>query len=750
MTFERFYLLSSYALVVTAFYAFIATRQLDPVTIVLFGGVLVTAWLIDREKIKWSLSRRAANWVILFYTPIAVLEWKFLAFSHARVIVHFVLFASALKLLRRKTSRDWLWLYVVSFCQVIMAAGMIVGPKFLVLLVVYLFTAILTLIGFEIRRSQMAYAGAAIARMQPRPVEIEFRRRLAASRWRPVKPRWRSLVFFSIMVLAVVFALAIPIFLTMPRLNRGASRNGILATESLSGFSDSVRLGEVAQVKLNPEVVMRVRVRFPRGMPPRALRWRGVTLDYYDGRNWIESGTRTLAMRKTENAFAIDRRLSEFGVTEQRFFLEPLNINTIFAAHRPIFVVGLGILSRDQGDGLWTEPHPNHKLDYRVYSDTHHPSVEELMADNSRVYPAEIKQRYWQLPLNHDQRINQLVAEVTRGARTQYEAAARIEEYLRTTFGYTLNLRRVEEGDPVADFLFNVREGHCEYFASAMVLMLRTRRIPARLVNGFQMGEYNESADFYTVRQSDAHSWVEVYFPNEGWVAFDPTPSAGLSVYGSGWLATLRRYSEALEMFWLEQVVGFDTAKQISMAIALRRWLMAYQRDSSSRWSDWMIEIGQRAEAWRESGYGLRFEPGSDESARLTKWLQSAVTHPATLGILACLGALAAVLLWRRQARAWQWRLKKDAAHSAVVFYQEMLRLLERRGYRREPAQTPTEFAALVPLPGVAEITNLYQRTRFGRHSLAPDEVRMIGSYLKSLGKKRSLKHNTASWPPPN
>ena len=87
---------------------------------------------------------------------------------------------------------------------------------------------------------------------------------------------------------------------------------------------------------------------------------------------------------------------------------------------------------------------------------------------------------------------------------------------MRSAYGYTLDLRRVEDGDPVADFLFNMREGHCEYFASAMVLMLRSRRVPARLVNGFQMGEYNEAADVYTVRQSDAHSWVEAYFPRQG------------------------------------------------------------------------------------------------------------------------------------------------------------------------------------------------------------------------------------------
>ena len=82
--------------------------------------------------------------------------------------------------------------------------------------------------------------------------------------------------------------------------------------------------------------------------------------------------------------------------------------------------------------------------------------------------------------------------------------------------------------DPVADFLFNVKAGHCEYFATAMAVMLRTRGVVARVVNGFLPGEYNEAAGAYTVRQSDAHSWVEVYFPEtRSWVTFDPTPSAG-------------------------------------------------------------------------------------------------------------------------------------------------------------------------------------------------------------------------------
>jgi transglutaminase-like putative cysteine protease len=102
----------------------------------------------------------------------------------------------------------------------------------------------------------------------------------------------------------------------------------------------------------------------------------------------------------------------------------------------------------------------------------------------------------------------------------------------------------------VADFLFNIRAGHCEYFATAMVLMLRARRIPARLVNGFQMGEYSDVSGVYTVRQSDAHSWVEVYFGQNHWVAFDPTPAAGMSTYGGGLAAQLRQYLDAFELFW--------------------------------------------------------------------------------------------------------------------------------------------------------------------------------------------------------
>ena len=137
--------------------------------------------------------------------------------------------------------------------------------------------------------------------------------------------------------------------------------------------------------------------------------------------------------------------------------------------------------------------------------------------------------------------------------------------------------------DPLADFLFNVKSGHCEYYSTAMAVLLRTRGIAARVVNGFLPGEYNEAAGAYTVRQSDAHSWVEVYFPEtRSWVTFDPTPSAGRAEpVRTGLTAQLQKYAEALELLWFQYVVGYDKQEQRSLATSLHHQVFDYGRTIS-------------------------------------------------------------------------------------------------------------------------------------------------------------------------
>src|SRR4029079_6296695 len=143
---------------------------------------------------------------------------------------------------------------------------------------------------------------------------------------------------------------------------------------------------------------------------------------------------------------------------------------------------------------------------------------------------------------------------------TPYEKAAEIEGYLRSNFAYTLQLPSTTPADPIASFLFERRQGHCEYFASAMAVMLRTLGIPSRVVNGFSGGEYNDVSSQYLIRASEAHSWVEAYIPGEGWMEFDPTPSGtGLAESHSN---RFMLYLDALASFWREWIVNFDLGHQ--------------------------------------------------------------------------------------------------------------------------------------------------------------------------------------------
>jgi transglutaminase-like putative cysteine protease len=128
-------------------------------------------------------------------------------------------------------------------------------------------------------------------------------------------------------------------------------------------------------------------------------------------------------------------------------------------------------------------------------------------------------------PKSVEQMVHDLAVQVTQGDADPYDQATAIETFLRTNYTYTLTPNQPpREVDPLAYFLFKTKEGYCEYFATAMGDMLRSLGVPTRLVNGYGPGTYNESLGKYVVKESDAHTWVEVYFPNYGWIPFEPTP----------------------------------------------------------------------------------------------------------------------------------------------------------------------------------------------------------------------------------
>jgi hypothetical protein len=263
-----------------------------------------------------------------------------------------------------------------------------------------------------------------------------------------------------------------------------------------------------------------------------------------------------------------------------------------------------------------------------------------------------------------------------------------------------------------------VKQGHCEYFATAMAVMLRTQGVATRVVNGFLPGEFNAAAGAFTVRQSDAHSWVEVYFPQTNtWATFDPTPPAGRSARErTGLAGALSKYSEALDLLWFQYVVGYDKEEQRSLITSLRSGLINVRRQSAIVW---------------------------DEA-------QQALSSPGRT-LLAFLGTVIVVVLilflarrvrkfgWVRGLRVWT--IPSEDESSRVEFYERLLRLLEKRGYKRDSYQTPLEFAAALPIPEALVVTKIYNRVRFGGSAPTGDELEAIRSITRRLERGISSQH---------
>jgi hypothetical protein len=732
MTLERYFRFSAYLMLTTSFVMLVATGQLDSVSVVLFAGALLAGWWIDNEKVSWRIPKRVASWLIVAYLPFVLVDWRLLGSSPVVVLIHFTLFACSLKLLHPKTDRDWLWLSVMAFFEMLLAAGMTIDVLFFLLLIVFLFAAISALTSFEIRRASR------IASVYPE--EIEIWKETKTVRQHLGRPRWRNLGWFSASVLLLILLMAVPLFLAMPRLSRGFGGAGLMGGATLSGFSENVRLGEVAQVKLNSQAVMRVRVETPAGSTQAALRWRGVTLDYYDGAGWRNSGTRVRTpVPKVDDVFLLGRAENSRKLTKQEILLYPIDVSTIFAAPSPRRLEGLTRLTRDDSDGLWTIPHPGSHLSYTVWSEVSVSGDDLLRQDDTREYPAIIRKLYLQLPENLSPRIADLAKRVAGDAQSPLEVARRLEGHLRTSYSYSLDLRRTNDGDPLDDFLFNVRAGHCEYFATALAIMLRMRGIPARLVSGFQTGEYSEITNSYLVRQSDAHSWVEMYFPQHGWVQFDGTPAAGLNVYEPGFLATLRHYMEAAEFLWLEKVIGFDAEDQFTLAFQTQRLMASWQNSTSSemtRWRDW---FNDQLRALRAGRITDQIGGNSETPESWTDILLNIVRHPLSLTIFCLIGLAGAGWFWHRKTHSWQHRAQRDSSGSAVIFYEELLRTLEKAGHKRLLQQTPLEFARSLMNPAVSEITQIYQEVRFGGRTLTKDEIERLSYLLRELRQRDSL-----------
>ena len=733
MNFDTYFRASSYAMIAAGGLALLASGGIGlPLAAVCVAGLVLT-WKL--EGTRWRLSERLGLAVVLLSLPLFYLDWQYLYSAGlapekvgVTALAHLILFLSAVKLMQVKADRDWVFLYLISFFEVLLAAGLSISPVFFATLVIYVLCAFNTIIAFEIQKAQRSVKATETRLLMP--PETKPSRRLARHARRGAA---RRLPLVAFILLGLILILATPLFFMMPRTTSATFTRSSGGLSGFTGFSDMVRLGDIGNLQQSDQVVMRVRVENP---PAQQLRWRGVALDEFSGKVWRKSKVALpnsqLRNDKENGLVAVDTTARQSNaLTTQTFYVEPLDTPVIFAASRAVALQGaqatLPYVSLDAEGGLTSRSHDYERVSYRVYSDTVTPDATQLQGEQP-IY-GENYRRYLQLPEKLDPRFAQLTRQIINraGAPNMYETARAIEKHLQTQYAYSLEMKAAGD-EPLADFLFNIRAGHCEYFASSMVVMLRTQGFAARIVNGFQTGEYNSAADAYTVTQRDAHSWVEVYFPQHNvWLTFDPTPAAGLQSRGGGGLIKrLGKYGEALEMLWIQYVVAYDKNEQRSLTSNVVR------RFESARGSlnSFYESAGKTFKRWLEA-----FKKSNRDNPEY-----SATRSRLLLGVVAF--TLLAPLLFLLLRRAWRqgWlnfaRRRRQNAASVVEFYERMTRALAQQGLKRADHETPQEFALATGMPLPVKITDAYHRVRYGEQTLPRDEADVIESWLREMEGK--------------
>ena len=714
MKFLTYFQAFSYAMIAVAMLALVLAGGMSYGLALAFFVVMIASWYL--EGTRWQLPERYGLAIVLLSIPLFYVDWQYqksIGEPAERLgvtaLAHLIVFLSAVKLVQVKKDRDWVFLYLISFFEVLLAAGLSFSPVFLLTLTLYLLCGLCAVTAFEIQKARRSITHAETRLLVP-PDSSVFRKGGKRS-WRSTEAARLPVVAVALLVL--IFALALPLFLIAPRSGAAALTRSGGGSTTFIGFSESVTLGQIGTLKQDNAVVMRVRVEDAE--PPQGLRWRGVALDEFTGRAWRKSpeARQLVAANERSGFFAVGTTEALHRLTSQTFFLEPLESPVLFGATRVVAIQGdLPFVRVDREGALQSRRHDYERLMYKAISDTEEPPVQDLR-DDMRPYPDSFE-RYLQLPDNLDRRIVYHAQSVLRSsqARNRYDAAKAIELDLQKNFGYSLEMK-ASGPDPLSDFLFNVQSGHCEYFSTAMAVMLRTHGVAARVVNGFLPGEYNEASGAYTVRQSDAHSWVEVYFPStRSWVTFDPTPSIGRAEpVSTGFTAQLHKYLEALELFWFQYVIGYDKQEQRSLATSIHTRVFDYGKSASNLLAT-------------VSGY-------------LTANTLSLVV--AVLGVV----LLILTLIFGRRFWRWGWRrgnvvTGQDETYSSVEFYERLLNAMGQRGLSREKHLTPLEFANTLGQGPAMMITRAYNRVRFGNQRLTATEKREIENALAELENTES------------
>jgi transglutaminase-like putative cysteine protease len=685
---------------------------------------------VDRHP-RLGISRNLANALGMASIGLIYLEYQSEQDQLLLALAHWLVYLQLIKMFLPKQIEDDWFLFLLGLMQVLVGTVISQSDREGMILLAWAILALWVLALFSLHRDALRFQAAprspGVPRAEPYPGLLDLAFLLSAVR-----------------VMALTLALGGVIFLAMPRYQSVArSQTGTSVPKHLTGFDDEVQLGQLGEILENDNVVLTVELEDNNGAriePPSEPLWRGVTMAQYENGRWHRQG------RDTASFPIITSDLNQRRLITQKIKLEANDTAVLFGL-RPMLEASANRrfgpdLNSIDGTIFRSDVRPG-TFDYRVLSDTDQslPQPGESAPGSGRpnsllAVPEDLKPRLAEIA---DGLVRDIPPDdIIRRARA-------LEAYLRDSgrFSYSLKLDVVDASiDPVLDFIVNRKEGHCEYFASALALMLRSIGIPARLVNGFKGGDWNEIAQILYVRQKHAHSWVEalVEVKSNGpsrtpvWITLDPTPGneRDLSVAQvGGFRSNFRQLSDLIRYIWVFYVVGYNPERQDRLVYAPIRRLSEEARRGFRM-------MGQAAGTVLK----LFHFPNAESFVSVRGFLVSFVGLSLVVGLISV-----SLRVWRRIQRWYRGDTPDSAALAAgVVFYRRLASLLAEIGLERSSAETQQEFAlqastlltrrgpsteAVADVP--VQVVEAFYRVRFGDLDLPPATLKDLEARLDAL-----------------
>jgi transglutaminase-like putative cysteine protease len=695
---ERLFEFMLLGMVATGYLAVAVSGYLDLPTVLLMGAAVAVRALRAAGAIRLHFSNALVNAATLGYIGFYPLDCLFISKEFLPATVHLIFFLAFTKILTASTDRDYSYIKVIAFLELLAASLLTSGMSFFAFLALFLVFAVGTFASAEIRRATNRPGRIARSGLRRMPLRL---------------------CLVAVFIAGGILSITGGLFFVLPRTARAAFQHLVSPRYHLPGFSNQITLGQTGAIKNDSTPVMHVRFLFAsRNAPrPETLKWRGVVLSQFDGQRWTR-GASGPDERIPVEASGIAHLINE-GDRPTRDEAERLgyevrltniDADVLFLVGVPEAVTIHAPMMKRSEAGTYRVPLVGAGgLSYVAQS---------YFRPNGRLrgspahLDAQARKQYLELP-PLDPRVAELARRWTAGIQDAFAMAGEIERRLRREYSYTLELPTSAVQDPLADFLFERRKGHCEYFASAMTVMLRTLGVPSRIATGFQSGIYNPISGRQVIRSSDAHSWVEAYFPRRGWITFDPTPPEP-SPRTAGLWTKLALYLDAADTFWQEWVLNYDLDRQMALATTVH--------NSSS--NGWIERAAAALAAWRVRATDVLRRFGAPLAAALIVVALIILYGPAVRNA------------WRLRRRLRRVQRGVVEISDATLLYARMLKHLERRGYAKPAWVTAREFAGLLPesdlTPIVDDITSLYHDLRFGgKRDAGPRMIALLAQLEK-------------------